>query len=290
MNILLTGASGFVGRNLHTRLLALGHSIRCASRRSGFDFRRMLSPDDWAPHLAGIDAVINAVGIIGETWRQKFETLHARAPIALFRACADAGVRRVVQISALGADHTAFSPYHLSKRAADDFLRTLDLDWFVLRPSLIFGRGGTSAELFIRLARLPRIPVIGDGLQGLQPIHIGDLVATVVRCLAASETRQTIDVAGADTIAFGDWLQSMRLAQGLPPAPLLHIPYRLAMALSHAARHVLPLLQADTLRMLRAGYHADHRPLARFLGREPAAPTAERFFTDAANMTTGRPS
>lgn len=284
MNILLTGASGFVGRNLTAVLQSLGHRIQPASRRTGVDFNRLLSPADWAPRLAGIDAVINAVGIIGETRRQRFETLHAQAPMALFRACADAGVRRVVQISALGADHTAFSSYHLSKRAADDCLRVLDLDWFVLRPSLIFGRGGGSAGLFMRLARLPRIPVIGDGQQRLQPIHIGDLVATVVRSLETNETRQTIDVAGGETIAFGDWLQSMRLAQGLPPTPLVHIPYGLATALSHAARHVLPLLQPDTLRMLRAGCHADHRPLAKFLGRAPAAPTAEHFFTDALNM------
>jgi uncharacterized protein YbjT (DUF2867 family) len=189
MNILLAGASGFIGANLSRALAAAGHRVRPISRRHGVDFGNMTRRADWQPHLDGIDVAINCVGIIGETRVQTFSTLHAEAPIALFDACVEAGVRRVIQVSALGADATAFSAYHLSKRAADDHLRGLDLDWFVLRPSLIYGRGGGSAALFMRLARLPRVPVIGDGLQSLQPIHIGEVVATVLRCLDARPAR-----------------------------------------------------------------------------------------------------
>lgn len=280
MNILLTGANGFIGRNIATALSAAGHQVIPASRSNGIDFSRMLAPADWLPHLERIDAVINCVGIIGESGRQRFDSLHVLAPSALFRACADTGVRRVLQISALGADETAFSAYHLSKRAADDYLRSLDLEWFVLRPSLIYGRGGKSAELFMRLAMLPLIPVIGDGQQALQPVHISDVVATVMHSLTSSKARQTLDIVGSETIAFAEWLQTMRRAQGQRPARLFHIPFPLAMALTHIGRYFNPMLQPENLRMLQTGYRADSRPLVRFLGRMPLTAETQLFFSD----------
>lgn len=281
MNILLTGANGFIGRNIAIALVAAGHQVKSASRSNGIDFCQMLSPADWLPHIQGIDAVINCVGIIGERGSQQFSSLHTQAPSAMFRACVQAGIRRVVQISALGADGTAFSNYHLSKRAADDYLRSLDLDWFVLRPSLIYGCGGKSASLFMRLARLPIIPVIGDGQQALQPVHISDVVATVMHSLTASETRQTLDIVGTETFTFAEWLQTMRKAQGLPHAKLFRFPYPVAMALTKIGRHFDPMLQPENLRMLQTGYWADFQPLIRFLGRPPLTVEPCLFFSDA---------
>jgi len=282
MNILLAGASGFIGRNIAQALAQAGHRVIPVTRSHGVDFCRLQSPEDWLPLLDGIDVVINSVGIIGERGAQRFDILHTRAPSALFKACTRRGVRRVIQISALGADDTAFSAYHLSKRAADDCLRSLDLDWFVLRPSLIYGAGGKSAALFMRLASLPLIPVIGDGQQALQPVHISDVVATVMRCLAAPESKKTLDIVGSETFSFADWLQMMRRSQGLPPAGLLRIPFRLSVALAHLGRHFNPILQPENLHMLRAGYWADGAPLEQFLGRQPWPATAELFFTDRA--------
>lgn len=282
MNILLTGASGFIGSNIAAALMQAGHQLKFASRSNGIDFCRMLSASDWLPQLQDIDAVINCVGIIGECGAQRFDVLHTRAPIALFQACSQAGVSRVLQISALGADQSAFSAYHLSKRAADDYLRSLPLDWFVLRPSLIYGQGGKSAELFMRLAALPLIPVIGDGQQALQPVHISDVVAAVLQCLGCAQTRQTLDILGPQTFSFAEWLQQMRLAQGLPRAGLLRIPYRAALASTYLARYFNPILQPDNLRMLQRGYRADCAPLARFLGRQPQSLEASLFFTDSA--------
>lgn len=286
MNILLTGASGFIGHNLVAELTAAGHRIKPVCRSEGVDFSRMLSVADWLPHLEGVDAVINSVGIIGESGSQRFELLHTLAPSALFRACAQAGVRRVLQISALGADKAAFSAYHLSKRAADDCLRSLDLDWFVLRPSLIYGLGGKSADLFMRLAALPRIPVIDNGQQELQPVHISDVVATVMQSLTSPKTMQTLDIVGTEIITFAEWLQTMRQALGLPRARLIHIPFRMAMAIAQVGRHFNPMLQPENLRMLKTGYWADFRPLVQFLGRPPLTTTPSLFFS-AGTSTRG---
>jgi uncharacterized protein YbjT (DUF2867 family) len=280
MNVLITGASGFIGRNISNALAAAGHQIKPLSRSNGIDFARMQTINDWLPHLEGIDAVINCVGIIGETGSQRFDALHRLAPSALFRACVNKGVHRVVQISALGADEMAFSAYHLSKRAADDVLRSLDLDWFVLRPSLIYGKGGKSSDLFMHLARLPIIPVISDGQQKLQPIHISDVVATVLLSLTSTKTRQTLDLVGAETISFIEWLQWMRRAQDLPRAKDFQIPFQLALAGAWLGRYFNPILQPDNLRMLEAGYWADVQSLADFLGRMPLSVQPDLFLSD----------
>lgn len=281
MKILLAGASGFIGRNIEAALSASGHQVVSVSRSVGIDFCRMLKPVDWLPYLEGIDAVINSVGIIGEAGSQSFEVLHTLAPLALFQACEQIGVQRVIQISALGADETAFSAYHLSKRTADDYLRTLNLNWFVLRPSLIYGRGSKSAELFMRLARLPLIPVIGDGQQIIQPIHISDVVATVLHSLHSRQVKQTLDIVGDDSITFAEWLQFMRVAQGFSRARLLPIPFSLAISAAHIVRFINPIVQPENLHMLRVGYWADPKPLQEFLGRQPRGIAAELLFSDA---------
>ena len=131
MNVLLTGASGFIGSHLARALRAADYVVIEARRDVAAgtaavqaDFTRDLSAREWLPKLRGVDAVINAVGILREHGDQTFERIHKRAPQALFTACVAAGVRRVVQISALGAD-LGVTRYFVSKRAADDYLTCL---------------------------------------------------------------------------------------------------------------------------------------------------------------------
>ena len=289
MHILLTGATGFIGSNLRHTLEAMGHQVTAVSRANGLSFQTMLRPQDWLPHLKGVDAVVNAVGIIGQVGRQRFEPLHTQAPIALFEACALAGVRRVVQISALGADDTAFSNYHLSKRTADDALRRLDLDWFVLRPSLVYGKGGDSTRMFLRMAALPCLSVVGDGLQAVQPVHIRDVVDTVLKCLQTTDSqhlRQTLDVVGPQALSFVDYLQAMRVAQGLASTRcIVRTPLWLALLGTWPARYVSAVMQPENLRMLVAGSTADAGPLTQFLGRSPLPIASHLFFEDAMGKT-----
>src|SRR5690349_13182307 len=106
MRVLVAGASGFIGRAVAQALAREGHEVVGASRHGDMavDFNDVPDARWWAARLAGIDAVVNAVGILRERDGQGFEALHTRAPIELFSACAAARVRFVVQVSALGAD------------------------------------------------------------------------------------------------------------------------------------------------------------------------------------------
>src|SRR5690242_11684324 len=108
LRVLVTGASGFLGRHLVAELRRRGHETVAAGRGSKngmrVDFSRDFDVDAWVGRLGGIDAVVNAVGIVRERGTQTFAALHTRAPQSLFGACVIAGVKRVIQISALGAD------------------------------------------------------------------------------------------------------------------------------------------------------------------------------------------
>lgn len=236
MVVLLTGASGFIGRHLANALVEAHHQVICVTRdpaKAGdprfryvaADFTRDFEMADWLPRLNGVDMVINAAGILREHGSQTFEAIHTRAPRALFAACARAGVQRVVQISALGADEAASSRYHLSKKEADDYLATLPLQSAIVQPSLVYGPGGTSARLFTTLASLPVIALPGNGEQMIQPVHIDDLTAAVLALLERPlRYGMRIPVVGAEPMSLKNFLSTLSEAMGLGRGFFVDVP------------------------------------------------------------------
>ncbi len=277
MNVLLTGASGFIGSHLASALRAAGYVV-IAARRSieagtaavQADFARDLSARDWLPKLAGIDALVNAVGILREHGAQTFESIHKRAPQALFTACVAAGVRRIVQISALGADRGT-TRYFLTKRAADDYLATLPLEWTIVRPAPVFGPGSANTRLFSSLARLPVVPLPGRGEQRMQPIHIDDLTEAVVRALGDASLNHTrIDLMGPQSLTLREILAGLRTTMHRGPPRFLPIPMPLVRAGAHVAGWVpMSPLDSETLAMLEAGTSGNPTATCQLLGRSP---------------------
>ncbi len=283
MRILLVGASGFIGRRLAMALLPR-HEVLWAARSPPprrhpglhhlpVDFARDLTADAWRPRLDGVDVVVNAAGILRETPRQRFDTVHIQAPVALFDACAQRRVARVVQVSALGADAHAQSRYHLSKKAADDHLRGLGLSSVIVQPSLVFGADGASATLFCRLAVLPLVPLPGGGMQVVQPVHIDDVIDGLCALIEAQQVPQQLAFSGPAPFMLRDFLAALRAALGLPPARIVAIPMPLARAAA-ALGERLPgaLLDRETLAMLERGNQASCEAFAQVLGRQPRAP------------------
>ena len=257
MKILVLGASGFIGRNTAAALRAAGHEVVASSVR----FHAGLQAQDWLPALSGVEAVVNAVGIFRERGAQSFSMLHDTAPRALFQACEIAGVRRVVQISALGADQDARSRFHLSKRRADEFLAAGPLEWTILQPSLVFGEGGSSARLFALLASLPITPVPGKGRQRVQPIHIDDLAEVVVKAVG-TPLRAIVHAVGPRELTLRAWLELLRAQMELGQPRFVGIP-----------RCLVPL-HRETLQMLERGNTASCAGVSRLLGRAPRPPEA----------------
>ncbi|PTQ83066.1 nucleoside-diphosphate-sugar epimerase [Nitrosospira multiformis] len=290
--ILITGASGFIGSHLVVALAAAGHRIVCATRQGQLedirdikdpkesqltyiaaDFTRDFDMEIWKKRLAGIDVVINAVGILREHGRQTFQALHDRAPRALFAACEAANVK-VVQISALGADENARSQYHLSKKAADDALlapRNKGNKSVVVQPSLVYGPGGTSAQLFNLIASLPVIPLPGSGDQRIQPIHIDDLTQAVVKLVETDRyLHQRIPLVGPEPITFRDYLGELRHLMGLGPARFLPVPAGFVEFSARIGERLgKGLLDLETWQMLQRGNIADSATTGALLGRNP---------------------
>lgn len=282
MRILLTGSTGFIGQTLHAALTQAGHTVyggispRQAPRNAlqiPMDFAHDTVPTFWLPRLEGIDAVVNAVGVLRDSRARPIAAVHRDTPVALFEACAQAGVRRVVQISALGIDGSA-TQYASTKRAAEDRLWALaaqhKLQPTILRPSVVFGRGGDSSALFMNLARLPAVLLPGPVLDArVQPVSVHDVAAAVVALLGATpQTAGMVECVGPESLTMGQFIASLRQQLGHGPAWVLRMPPWLT-GLSARLGDAVPASPwcSETLAMLGTDNVGNPADLAQLLGR-----------------------
>jgi len=283
MKVLVLGATGFLGRHVARALREAGYQVAGGARTPpargepgveyrGVDFNRADRAQDWLPLLHDIDVVVNAVGIFRESPGKTFRQLHERAPRALFDACRRAGVRRVIQVSALGADDRAQTAYHLSKRAADAYLLSLPIDAVVVQPSLVFGAGGASAGLFGMFATLPWIPAPDIGAARVQPVHIDDVSAAIVALADPARPHPPrVALVGPRPVSWREWHTGLRAALGMPGrARFIPVPASLASAAARVGDRWPGLpFDRDAWRMLLRGNCADAGPMTDLLGRPP---------------------
>jgi uncharacterized protein YbjT (DUF2867 family) len=278
MKILLTGASGFIGRAIHQTLISKGHTVIRALRKPSqlndiaVNFEQDTAASTWLPRLQGIDAVINAVGILGGSEAQMM-AVHAHAPTALAQAAAQAGVKHFVQLSALGVDSGLNTLYYRSKLAGEQGIRAAMPQAGVLRPSLVFGHGGDSSEMFMQLTRVPVLLLPKAGKMLIQPVHVSD-VAAGVAALLDNVYGRTVHAVGASSVTMADYLKS--LAEQLnrkAPLRLLTVLSMPMLAAKGSARLAQYLPQhvwtPETLAMLLTGSQADVKPFAALLNRQP---------------------
>ncbi|MBP7412327.1 MAG: NAD-dependent epimerase/dehydratase family protein [Giesbergeria sp.] len=283
MHILLTGSTGFIGHTLKAALERAGHTVRggVSPRRSALqpgqvamDFAHDTSASAWLPRLEGIDAVVNAVGVLRDTRQRPIDAVHRDTPIALFDACAQAGVQRVVQISALGID-ASNTRYAQTKLAAEAHLQQLAAQGKVraaiLRPSVVFGKGGDSSALFMNLARLPLALLPGPVLQArVQPVSVHDLAAAVVALLGpAIDQTGTIECTGPEALTMGAFIASLRQQLGQRPATVLRLPQPLTTLSARLGDAVPPSPWcSETLAMLGSDNVGNPAQFEQLLGRK----------------------
>jgi uncharacterized protein YbjT (DUF2867 family) len=267
-SVLITGGSGFVGRSLAERL-----ARRDAGLRITVPTRRLMraSPLKALPTLtlieadiahtddaalaalvAGHDAVVHLVAVLHGN-EERFRRLHVELPRRLAAACAAAGVRRLVHVSALGVARDAPSMYLRSKAEGEALLRASGLDVTVLRPSVMFGARDKLLNTFAALqAVLPVVPLAAADAQ-FQPVWVEDVAAAIVACLERPSTiGQVIECAGPDVMTLRELVQRAGEWSG-HPRPIVALPDALARV--QAALMALapgePLMSKDNLDSMR---------------------------------------
>ena len=287
MKVLVTGATGFIGRHVAAGLIAAGHEVLIGARDEAraqkvfpdqqlvaCDFTRDLSAEDWRPRLEGVEALVNCVGVLQPRRRATMEAVHVRATLALFEACAAAGLRRVIHVSALGVDTGIDLQYATSKLAADQGLQGLDLDWTILRPSLVYTPAGSfgGTSLLRAQAALPLfIPLPGKGDQLFQPVFMDDLTEGIRRLLDEGRgIGEIIPVTGPEPLPIRDILFRFRGWLGLGRAWPLSIPMPLMRLLARLGDLVGGgPLTTTSLRMIEQGNAAAPDHFTRVTGIAP---------------------
>lgn len=221
MRILITGANGFIAREIIAKLAMSGHDIiACVhnkllenlpcSHNFKVDFTNAITLQYWIPHLKDIDAVINCVGVFQTVTEKTMWNIHYAAPKALFDASTALKIKKVIHISALGIDKVNI-PYAVSKLAIDEYIQSLDIASTIIRPSLVYGKGSYGGTSLLRgLAGFPFIlPLPGHGEYLQQPIHIDDLTLIIEKSLALPG-KQLFNAVGTEKLSLKEVLIKLR--------------------------------------------------------------------------------
>lgn len=244
--IVVFGGSGFVGKHVVRALAKRGKRVRVAMRRPhlGHELRvlgdvgqiqlvqaNVRFPESVDRALEGADGVVNLVGVLAEKGKQNFTALHAEAAGAIAEAAAKYGVKRFVQMSAIGAAAKG-ARYARSKFAGEQKVREAIPEAVILRPSIVFGPEDTFFNRFAQMATMaPALPLIGGGKTKFQPVFVGDVADAACAALDRADARgRTFELGGPGVYTFKRLMEFV-VEEIDRPRVLLPIPFFLAQPL-----------------------------------------------------------
>ncbi|CAN5168491.1 complex I NDUFA9 subunit family protein [soil metagenome] len=267
------GGSGFVGAQAVRALARAGWRVRVAVRKPGLagDLRVLgdvgqVQPvrcdvskaADVAAALKGATAAVNLIGILYESGKRTFETMHVEASRTIAQACAAHDITTLVQISALGADVNAASEYSRTKGEAEAAVRAVIPSAVILRPSIIFGAGDGFLNKFGSMATMsPALPLIGGGETKFQPVHVADVAEAIARAVTRGDTAgRTFELGGPAVWSFKDILTYILRETGrdrlLAPLPFFAAKIIGGFAQLTALVGIAPVLTRDQVTLLES--------------------------------------
>lgn len=273
--ILVVGGSGFIGRHLVAKLSAQGRHVLVPTRRLDHAKHLISLPrvevieaDIHAPGVArglvqGMSAIVNLVGILhgaegGPEWGRAFDRAHVQLPRLLAQAGLDAGVTRMVHMSALGVSddkHASLpSRYLRSKAAGEAALRSLEgIQWTMLRPSVVFGADDAFLNLFARLQRILPVVALAGAQARLAPVWVEDVAQAALNLLDEPKAfGRAFELAGPEIFTLQELVELAGLWSG-HSRPVVALPELLARPLA-GLMEILPgepLMSRDNLDSLK---------------------------------------
>jgi uncharacterized protein YbjT (DUF2867 family) len=266
--IAIFGAGGFLGKHLMRRLTKLDYRIKVATRNpylKGY-LKPLGSPgqielfktnifneDEVKKVLNNCDAIINLVGILYETRKQKFTHIHEQFPYLLSKLCNENRIKKLIHVSALGLEEKYYSKYKQSKLNGEKNIKSNFKSSIILRPSVVFGPEDKFFNTFASLAQIsPILPLVGGGKTKFSPIYVGDVAEAIVKTLSLGNTEPKIyELGGPENYSFKE-LMEILLAEIKKKRFLISIPFGLAKFQSYFLQMMPnPLLTPDQVELLK---------------------------------------
>ena len=212
--VTIYGGSGFVGRYIARRLAKQGWRIRVAVRRPNealfvkpYGAVGQVEPvlcnirDDASVRaaMAGVDAVVNCVGILNRSGKNTFDAVHAEGAARIARIAAEQGVARLVHVSALGADPASSSAYARTKAEGEAAVKVAFPGAVILRPSVIFGNEDGFFNRFASMSRFTPVLFIAGGKTRFQPVYVDDVALAAVKAVNGEAAPGIYELGGAET-------------------------------------------------------------------------------------------
>ncbi|MGO4196374.1 SDR family oxidoreductase [Rhizobium sp. YAF28] len=250
MNILILGATGFIGSAIAAQLLADGCTVTGLARNPDrarvrqpairwirADLEKMTNVADWGPVLEGQHVVVNSAGALQDGLSDNLAATQQRAMIALQQAARPAGVTLIVQISARTDGAGSHLPFLTTKRAADTALAASGLPYVILRPSLVLGRNAHGGTALLRaLASFPLALPLIHADSPVETVAAEDVASAVLAAISdALPSGSDIELAAEERHTLASLVKLHRAWLGLPDAPVISIPPAIARPVSWLA-------------------------------------------------------
>ena len=298
MNILILGATGFIGTEVASRLAREGHRVtglgrsigRAASRNPKIawlsaDLGTLSESQAWTPLLAGMDIVVNCAGALQDGLSDNLDKVQTKAQLAMHEAARQANIRLIVQISAETAGPAGRTAFLATKRAADDALAQSGLPYVILRPALVIGRNAFGGTALLRaLAAFPMALPLVHAQSAVATVTLDDVGYAVSRAISGELVSGSDVTLATDCETLQELVIRHRAWLGLPPAAVVSLPAGLAAPVSFIADALGWLgwrspLRSTAMQVMRHGINTGKiqaatpfqlESAAAFLARNPA--------------------
>ena len=265
MKVVVTGGTGFVGPHIVQNLVDGGHTVRVLEHTAGSSAAlpnqeavqgEMTDAESLRRAAEGQEVVVHLVALLAGS-PEEFRQVMEEGTRDLIAAARDAGVQRLVLMSALGTTEETkdLVPYYHAKWEMEQTVKGSGLEHVIFRPSFIFGAGGGALQQFARIAkRAPVTPIVGPGTQRIQPIWIDDVAAYFAAGVEKPEAaNRTFELGGPDIITWNELWSRLKSALGVR-RPAIHMPFGLMRAQAAVLEKLpKPPVTRDQLKMLAAG-------------------------------------